>query len=261
MNRSLPTRLMIAGALVAGAGLTMPAEAIPNQPGPSYKWVASCTNKLNYAPWPLCPPSYPNQELFPILVDWSSPSEPIEEIHLQIAYDRTIMTFNSAQTTLLCDLRSSGVAPLCPSLQPGQGTTPLGIMTEDYSVDQTGLTITEDATGLPVVSLTYIAPSAIISSGERNFLALAFDLLVPLDPAAVVTYSPSVLSSPSLVTDDFYCTKPDGTTVNCSSNHPSLSFYLNPYLNPVPAPLAVGGLPVMVHASRRMRHRIRQAAR
>jgi hypothetical protein len=257
MSRSLPARLMIAGALAAGAGLTMPAKAIPNQPGPSYKWVAQCTNKINYSPWQPCPPSHPNQELFPILVDWnSSPSDPIDQIHLKFAYDHSIMRFNPAQTTLLCDLRSSGVAPLCPSLQPGQGTTPLGTMTEDYSVDQTGLTITEDATGLPVVSLTYNAPSAITSSGERNFLALAFDLLVPLDPAAVVTYSPTVLPSPSLVTDDFYCAKPDGTKVNCSSNHPSLSFQLNP----VPAPLAPGGLAVMVHASRRMRQRIRRAA-
>jgi hypothetical protein len=256
-RQSLTTRLLLAGAVAGSLGLTPPAEAIPNQPGPSYGWVASCTNLPLYAPWPNCPPSHPRLKLTPILVDWGGPAtEIIDSIHLKFTYDRSIMSFNAAETTLLCDLRPAGTPPLCPPLQPGQGTTPLGIMAEDYIVNQSGLTITEDATGLPAVTLTYNAPTPLSLTGERNFLALAFDLLVPLDPGAAVTYSPTVLADASLVTDDFYCTNPSGASVNCSSSHPSLSFKLNP----VPGPLAVGGLPVMAEASRRIRRRIRQAA-
>jgi hypothetical protein len=257
LGRSLSTRLMIMGAVAGSMGLTMPAQAIPNQPGPSYKWVAACTNLPLYAPWPNCPPAYPRQRLFPILVDWmSNPSDAIDSINLHLAYDKTIMAFNASQTTLLCDLRSSSAPPLCPALQPGQGTAPLGTIMEEYSVDQTGLTIQEDPSGLPRLTLTYTPSSPITVSGERNFLALAFDLLVPLDPAATVTYSPSLLPDATLVTDDFYCTKPGGAVVNCSSAHPSVSLRLNP----VPGPLAVGGLPVMLHASRRIRRRVRLAA-
>lgn len=257
LGNCLQSRLFLAGAVAGSLGFALPAEAIPDQPGPSYRWVASCTNQPLYAPWPNCPPSFPRLKLTPVLVDWgSSATEIIDSIFLKFTYDRSIMSFNAAETTLLCDLRPAGTPPLCPPLQPGQGTAPLGVMAEEYIVNQTGLTISEDATGLPTVTLTYHAPASLTVPGERNFLALAFDLLVPLDPAAAVTYSPTLLADASLVTDDFYCTNPSGATVNCSSSHPSVSFKLNP----VPAPLAVGGLPVMVQASRRIRSRIRRDA-
>jgi hypothetical protein len=192
------------------------------------------------------------------MLDWApDPTARLASFSTTFDYDPAVLTFNRDATTLLCDLRSPGVTPFCPSFPPGQGTTPLISWSGEYITDQTGLTITEDATGLPSVTVNYTAPTPLTLTGERNFLALAFDLLVPLESGATVTYSPTLLPDATVAMTNASCLDDAGVAMACDSNHPSLSFRIDP----VPAPLAVGGLPVMVHASRRMRQRIRQVGR
>jgi hypothetical protein len=136
---------------------------------------------------------------------------------------------------------------------------PLGVVAEDFTVDQTGLSIAEtvNSAGLPRLNFEYTSPTPITFSGERNFLALAFDLRVPLGANATVTYSPTLLADATLASSGSSCTDATGAALECSSSHPSLSLRLNPE---VPGPLAVGALPAMLHASRRLRRRVRGAA-
>ena len=145
---------------------------------------------------------------------------------------------------------------------PGTGTVVLAPpVIEDYVVDQTGLAITETSSGssgLPSVTIQFNNPSpAQYTLGERNFLALAFDLIRPLPPGSTVTYSPALLADASLATTSFSCTDTMGNTVDCGSNHPSLSFKINPA---VPGPVALAALPAMLQASRRLRRRVAQGA-
>ncbi len=102
-----------------------------------------------------------------------------------------------------------------------------------------GLTIREDATGLPAVSLSYEAPAS-LAVRERNFLAL---------------------SVATLSTNGFFCSDVSGAVGNCESVAPSRSLRLNPGPPPVPGPLAVGGLPGLLHSARRMRRRLQRARR
>ncbi|MEB3300375.1 MAG: hypothetical protein VKN56_00235 [Cyanobacteriota bacterium] len=162
-----------------------------------------------------------------------------------------LLDFEPSFTTLLCDLRAPGTSPYCPDTPAGQGTMALGVIDDEFTVDQTGLSITEDPTGLPSVSFSYTAPFP-IAVGRRNFLALAFRPLVPIQPGTTVTYSLDVLPNATLVTKAFSCTNSSDGVVDCSSPQPSRSFKLNP----VPGPLAVGALPMMALASHRIRRRI-----
>ena len=126
-------------------------------------------------------------------MDWGfGPNDPVGRkvnLGLDIDYDPNILSFKRDQTSLLCDLRSSAATPYCPTASGGQGTLPLGVVAEEFEVDQTGLTITEkvNSAGLPRISLEYTSPQPITVAGERNFLALAFELRVPISSKATVT--------------------------------------------------------------------------
>ncbi|WP_371079180.1 hypothetical protein, partial [Salmonella enterica] len=101
-------------------------------------------------------------------------------------------TFDPQATSLLCELRSASATPFCPDTPAGVGTQSLGTI-DDFEVDQTGLTIQDDPANSSV-SVSFKSPTPILFSGERNFLALAFDLLPDLEPGASVTYSATPLS-------------------------------------------------------------------
>ncbi len=169
------------------------------------------------------------------------------------------MTFDAKATSLLCELRSASATPFCPDTPAGVGTQALGIIEDGFEVDQTGLSIREDIPfGNPsFVSIDFNSLIPITFSGERNFLALAFDLLVDLEPDASVTYStkPLPLSGATFSLTNFSC------DVDCTSSNPAVAFKLNPGTAPVPGPLAVAGLPMMFHASRRLRRRVQRAGR
>jgi hypothetical protein len=201
---------------------------------------------------------------FLVLVDWDfGPNDPVARMQFDFDfdYDPTQLAFNRDLTSLVCDLRADSANPYCPNLGPGQGTMPLELISDNFTVDQTGLTITEDATGLPSVSISYAA-AAPITLRERNFLALAFDLRKPMPPGSTVTYSPTLLADASLSTTAFHCLDENDVNLDkCESNHPSMSLRLNAAPAPVPGPLAVAGLPVMLHASRRLRRRVQRAGR
>lgn len=202
-------------------------------------------------------PTYYNIYDIKVYSDWGALAPfSLSSFTYNFDYDPTLLRFRADRTSLVCELYAS-VPAHCPNLPPGQGTTPLATTSNTFPVDQTGLTIIEDPSGLPSIRLSYSAPAPVTISGERNFLALAFDLLVPLAPGASVTYSPSLLPAATFATTGFTCTDATGADVNCDSAQPSLSFKIDP----VPAPLALGGLPVMVHASRRIRRRIRLSSR
>jgi len=200
-----------------------------------------------------------------VIVDWGfGPDDPVSarmNFDFDFDFDPTLLAFNRDLTSLVCDLRTDSANPYCPNLGPGQGTMPLELISDNFTVDQTGLTIAEDATGRPSVSISYAA-AAPITLRERNFLALAFDLLKPMPPGSTVTYSPTLLADASLSTTAFHCLDENDVNLDkCESNHPSMSLRLNAAPAPVPGPLAVAGLPVMLHASRRLRRRVRRAGR
>jgi hypothetical protein len=146
-----------------------------------------------------------------------------------------------------------------PSFPAGQGTTPIQTFTEEFTVDQEGLTIFEGPNvlgSLAPISLSYTRHTSLnLSPGQKIFLALAFDVIVPLGQNATVTYSPTVLPDATLIHTSASCKNDTGADIDCDSTDPSLSLKIDP----VPAPLAVGGLPLMAHASRRLRQRIRRA--
>ena len=176
------------------------------------------------------------------------------------SYDPTV-SFDAANTTLLCDLLPAGATPNCPTMAAGQGTVFFPdlatINEEDFSVNQTGLTITPDASGLSSVTVGFTPTAPIAAApGDRNFLALAFDLLVPLEDRTIVTYSPNPLRDFSLLTTACtYSREGIAGSTDCSSAHPSLSMRIS--TAPAPGPLALGGLPAMALAARRLRKRLR----
>lgn len=258
VRRSLSTVALVAGCLalgVAGAGPAA-AEKIPyNNSAVASSW---CTAYPWYPYSPACASvnaARPFRALLVYVDAGFGPQDPVSarlNLQFDFDYDPELLSFDARNTTLLCDLRDPGLAPFCPQLAPGQGTTPLGEVTDDFVVDQGGLTIQEDATGLPRVSLTYAAP-ATRTLRERNFLALAFSLNKPLALGTTVTYSTTQLPGASFASTGFFCTDANsGAEVNCESAVPALSLRLNP----VPSPLALGALPALWHARRRLRRRL-----
>ena len=198
-QQPLLRRLLFAGVLFGGlaAGAPGRAEKIPFNN--SYFATSWCTA---YPTFPLsqgCVNSYPPPNpprpflAWLVYVDWGfGPNDPVGKvvkINLDVDYNPAVLEFRRDQTSLLCDLRAAGVTPFCPAASPGQGTMPLGVVAEDFTVDQTGLSIAEtvNSAGLPRLNFEYTSPTPITFSGERNFLALAFDLRVPLGANATVT--------------------------------------------------------------------------
>jgi hypothetical protein len=271
LQRPWAKGLLMAGMISAGGGLlALPvhAEKIPYNNSyfatswcTAYPWFPfsnDCASIIGTGP------SRPFKA-FLVFVDWGfGPDDPVSarmHFDFDFDYDPTQLAFNPDLTSLVCDLRAGSATPYCPNLGPGQGTMPLELISDDFTVDQTGLTITEDATGRPSVSIRYAA-AAPITLRERNFLALAFDLLKPMPPGSTVTYSPTLLADASLSTTVFHCLDENDVNLDkCESNHPSMSLRLNAAPAPVPGPLAVSGLPVMLHASRRLRRRVQRAGR
>ncbi|MFM7264241.1 MAG: hypothetical protein ACKOZW_01320 [Cyanobium sp.] len=249
---------LLAGCLALGAVLPGPAAAEKNPYNNSAVASSWCTAYPWYPNSAACAsvnPARPFRALLAIVDSGFGPEDPVSarlNFQFDFEYDPALLSFDSRNTTLLCDLRAPGSAPFCPQLPPGQGTQPLGEVTDTFSVDQTGLTIREDATGLPKVSLSYEAPAQ-LSLGQRNFLALAFALRRPLGLGTTVTYSPTVLPDATFATTGFFCSDASGAEVDCDSAVPSLSWRLNP----VPSPLALGALPALWQARRRLRQRRR----
>jgi hypothetical protein len=258
--------VILGGCLALGAALASPAAAEKIPYNNSYVSSSWCTAYPSYPFSPSCASIRPDRPFraFLVIVDAGfGPDDPVSgrlTFEFDFTYDSGLLAFSPSLTTLLCDFRANGTDPYCPQFSPGQGTTPLAEVTDAFTVDQTGLTIEVDATGQPVVSLNYAAPTS-LTVRERNFLALAFDLLTPLGPGTTVTYSPTALPGATLTTNGFFCSDVSAAVVNCDSAAPSRSLRLNPAPPPVPAPLAVGGLPVLLHATRRLRRRLQLAAR
>jgi hypothetical protein len=258
---------IMAGMIAVGGGLlaTTPAKAnkIPyNNSAVATSW---CTSYPWYPYSPDCAsivgPPYRPYKAFMVIVDWGfGPSDPVSarmNFDFDFNYDPTLLAFNPSLTSLVCNLRDASVAPYCPDLAPGQGTMPLGLIADTFDVDQTGLTITEteDASGLPTVSISYAA-TAPITISERNFLALAFDLLRPMPTGSTVTYSTTLQADASFSTAAFHCFDENTVNLDCDSDHPSMSLRLHAAPTPTPAPMAAGGLPVLLQLSRRLRRRI-----
>jgi len=259
LARRLPlSGALLAGFLALGTALAGPAaaEKIPyNNSAVASSWCTAYPWFSYSAACASVNASRPYRALLVYVDAGFGPQDPVSarlNFQFDFTYDPAVLGFDARNTSLLCDLRDPGTAPFCPQLAPGQGTQPLGEVTDTFVVDQTGLTIREDATGLAAVSLSYEAPSQ-LSLGERNFLALAFELRRPLGLGTTVTYSPTVLPDASFATTAFFCSDAGGAEVDCDSAVPSLSLRLNP----VPAPLAVGALHALWHASRRLRSRRR----
>jgi hypothetical protein len=258
---------LVAGMISVGGGLlALPARAEKIPYNNSYFATSWCTAYSSYPNDSGCVSINPARpyKAFMVFVDWGfGPDDPVGRMHFDFDfdYDPTQLSFNRDLTSLVCDLRADSANPYCPNLGPGQGTMPLGLISDNFTVDQTGLTITEDATGRPSVSISYAAAAA-ITLRERNFLALAFDLLKPMPPGSTVTYSPTLLADASLSTTVFHCLDENDVNLDkCESSYPSTSLRLNAAPAPVPGPLAVAGLPVMLHASRRLRRRVQRAGR
>ena len=170
-------------------------------------------------------------------------------------YDSIKLIFRANTTRLLCELRRANAPPYCPDFQSGTGTSLLTAFPNKVAVDQTGLSITPDPAGLPSAGLSYTAPQGISITGERNALALAFDLVEPDDQGP---QSPTALH-PCLV-------KPS-PQARSSARMPVASGCLamsatlpRRWRSPRAGPLAFAGLPVMAHTSRGIRRRVRLAA-
>ena len=261
-SRSLPrpalTAAVVASGVLVSAALAGPAaaEKIPyNNSAVASSW---CTAYPWYPYSSACASVNPARPFRALLVYADAgfgPQDPVSarlNFQYDFTYDPALLSFDARNTSLLCDLRDPGLAPFCPQLPPGQGTTPLGEVTDDFVPDQGGLSILEDPSGLPRVSLTYQAPAP-ITLQERNFLALAFALKKPLSLGTTVTYGTTVLPGASFATTGFFCSDADsGAEVNCESAVPTVSLRINP----VPSPLALGALPALWHARRRLRRRL-----
>jgi hypothetical protein len=76
-------------------------------------------------------------------------------------------------STLACQLRSLWATSHCPSSPAGQDTTPSQTVTEEFTVDQSGLTILDGANHFWLVgpiALSHVAPTTPISTtGEKIF--------------------------------------------------------------------------------------------
>jgi hypothetical protein len=259
-------RLLAHGLIVAGAtagSLVAPESAkaliyIPGQGyGSSLKTVIQC-GAFGPLATPPCPNLFSKRRAKKIFVIQDPPGSGLTSFTTSFFYDRSLMRFDANATSLLCELRSASASPFCPDIPAGVGTQALGIIEDGFEVDQTGLSIQEDqhingTEGAVLIDFNSDIP--ITFPGERNFLALAFDLLVDLAPDASVTYSTTHLSDATFSLVNFSC------DVDCTSSNPAVAFKLNPGTAPVPGPLAVAGLPVMLHASRRLRRRVQRAGR
>ncbi len=245
IQRPVVRGVVAAGIVAAGiSSAAPPAQALVWRPGigirPSLKWVVQCGTSGS-----LFTPCFPKRGKTVYIV-FDPPAAGLTEFTTTFNYDRTFLSFNPAASSLLCSLRSASATPFCPTTPAGVGTQPIGTI-DEFEIDQTGLSIKENSTGS--VTVNYTTSQPIADAGEINFLALAFDALVPLD-GANVTYSPSVIPNATFSISDFSC------NINCGSANPSSSLKLNP----VPGPLGLGGLPVLYHATRRIRRRNRLGA-
>ena len=226
VSRSLRGRPGL-GQAVAGLCLALTGELLATQPSlawPSYNYLVKC-GAIGSLTAPCFPP-LKTTRIARAIVDWYDPVGRVAGFNLSVDYDPAMMTFNRDQTTLLCDLRSSGVAPYCPPTSPGQGTRAIDGLVDEGPIDQTGLTIHEstNASGLPSVTFEYKRAAPVASAGERNFLALAFDLVAPLPAGSTVTYSPTLLADASLATTSFSCTDTiDRKSTRLNSSHSSVS--------------------------------------
>jgi hypothetical protein len=257
-GRALPLPALALGGVIAGAlGGALPAEAIVIQPGtgiyPSGYIAVICGSTGLLLPPCIFKPQGKNR-LKKVFIILDPPGSGLTTIATKFAYDTSLLAFDRNSTSLLCELRSAAATPFCPPTTPGQGTMPLGEL-QEFDVDQTGLTITEASSGQAgKVSVEFTSPTPISFSGARNFLALAFDLLAPIGANATVTYSPTPTADATFSITHFEC------DVACGSSHPTAAMKLNTAVE-VPGPLAVGGLPVLLHTTRRLRRRLQPAAR
>jgi hypothetical protein len=250
--------VVLTAAAAVAASLAAPAAA-PAIPGSrslsSVSLVAICgPGPLNGPPCSLAGPPRRNVLLLGLL-DWRpDPTDRIGTLSYSFSYDPSLLTFQASQTSLLCELRSAAADPLCPDAVAGSGTAGIGVFAPPYTVDQTGLSIdtSTGSDGLPLVSLNW-SGDAVTVSGERNFLALAFDLAVPLNPGATVTYSTDPIADATLTTLSLSCKNDGGSDVDCGSDQPTLALRIN---NPVPGPLGLGGVAVLLERSRRLRRRL-----
>lgn len=249
--RPLTGALILSGAIAGSLGILEPAKALVYIPGQGYAsslvTVIQCGAIGPYAV-PPCPNISTKRRARKIYVVQDPPGSGLTSFSTSFTYDPSVMRFDANETSLLCELRSASASPFCPVIPAGVGKQSLGTI-EDFEIDQTGLSINEDL-HKSSVSIAFTSSNPITFTGERNFLALAFDWLLPLEPGASVTYSPSPMSDATLSITNFSC------DVDCTSSHPAVALRLDP----VPGPLAAGGLPVMAHASHRLRQRIRRAA-
>ncbi|MBM5815336.1 MAG: hypothetical protein FJ083_01705 [Cyanobacteria bacterium K_Offshore_surface_m2_239] len=250
LRRPLAQGVILAGAVAGSLAIPEAAKALVYIPGQGYAsslvTVIQCGAIGPYAV-PPCPNVNFKRRAKKVYVFQDPPGSGLTSFTTSFTYDRSLMTFDPQATSLLCELRSASATSFCPDTPAGVGTQALGTI-DDFDVDQTGLTIQDDPLNSSV-SIGFTSPTPILFTGERNFLALAFDLQVPLEAGASIAYSTTPLSDASFSLTNFNC------DVDCTSSNPAVAFKLNP----VPAPLAVGGLPVMVRVSRRLRRRIRLA--
>jgi len=257
-GRALPLpALALGGVLAGGLAGALPAEALVIQPGlppyPSGYIAVQCGSTGSFLPPCIFGPPG-KRRLKKVFIVLDPPGSGLTTFTTSFAYDTSLLAFDRSSTSLLCELRSGSATPFCPPTPPGQGTMPLGELPE-FDVDQTGLTITEGSSGQPgTVTVDFTSPTPISFSGERNFLALAFDLLAPIGAGATVTYSPTPTADATFSITNFGC------DVACGSSNPSASMKFNTAVE-VPGPLAVGGLPVLLHTTRRLRRRLQLAAR
>ena len=249
-------------ALLAAAALApLAAQANPGARAMSSKsLVAFCgPGPLNGPPCANQSPPRRNVKVLGFL-DWRpDPTDRIVNFSHTVGYDPSLLRFDASASSLVCDVRAATAAPFCPTLPAGSGTTPLEAFGSDFTVDQSGLVFTEgaDSTGAPTVTATWSAPGgqgiSVSAPGERNFLALAFDLLAPLHDGVSVTYSPGPLADATLFsTSDLICQNDSGSSAVCGSTQPSLAVRIN---NPVPGPLGLGGVSALLWQARRLRRR------
>lgn len=264
LSASVMPALVLVGALATAVTMPAPAEAIVisfpplNIKKPSAYWAWSC-GSFPGVPFTSCwsrPFGKWGKKLY-LVID--PPGHGLKELVASFHYDRSLLAFDASSTSLLCELRSPLASAYCPVTSPGSGTMPIGTL-DPFEVDQTGLHIQESSPSLMYgsVSLQYSSSVPLSIDGERNFLALAFDAKVPFGEDATVTYSPDLAGNSNVFMGDLLC---NGGALACGSSHPTASMRLNPGTAPVPGPLAVAGLPVMLHASRRLRRRVQRAGR
>jgi len=263
LSASVMPALVLVGALVTAVTMPAPAEAIvisfpPLNKKASAYWAWSCGSfpgvpftscwSRRFGKW--------GKKLY-LVID--PPGDGLKDLVASFQYDRSLLAFDASSTSLLCELRSPLASAYCPETSPGSGTMPLGTL-DPFEVDQTGLHIDEvlKTPQIGAVTLQYSSTVPLSIQGERNFLALAFDAMVPFGEDATVTYSPNFADDINVLMGDLLC---NGGALACGSSLPTASMRLNPGTAPVPGPLAVAGLPVMLHASRRLRRRVQRAGR